>query len=66
MEEELEKLEIKVSYLEDAFMKLNEVIIQQEKTLNASALRIEQLEKKVADLIEITGEARPNRKPPHY
>ena len=28
--------------------------------------RIEMLEKKVEDLIEESGEARPNRRPPHY
>lgn len=64
--ENTEMLEIKVSYLEDTVAKLNDVIIDQERTIGSLIMRIESLEKKVEDLIEVSGEARPNRKPPHY
>lgn len=64
--ENTEMLEIKVSYLEDTVAKLNDVIIDQERTIGCLIMRIESLEKKVEDLIEVSGEARPNRKPPHY
>ena len=64
--ENSEMLEIKVSYLEDTVAKLNDVIIDQERTIGSLIMRIESLEKKVEDLIEVSGEARPNRKPPHY
>lgn len=63
---DIDMLEIKVSYLEDTVSKLNDVIIDQERTIGSLIMRIESLEKKVEDLIEVTGEARPNRKPPHY
>ena len=66
MEEEIETLEIKVSYLESQCDELNNVIIDQEKTIAILEKLIESLEKKVADLIEVSGEARPNRRPPHY
>ena len=63
---DIEMLEIKVSYLEDTVSKLNDVVIDQERTIGSLIMRIESLEKKVEDLIEVSGEARPNRKPPHY
>ena len=37
-----------------------------EKTIALMEKRIEALEKKVEDLIEESGEPRPNRRPPHY
>ena len=64
--EEMEMLEVKVSYLEDMVSKLNDVIIDQERTIGSLLMRIESLEKKVEDLIEVSSEARPNRRPPHY
>ncbi len=64
--EELERLEIKASYLEDTVAKLNEVVIDQERTIGSLIMRIESLEKKVEDLIEVSSEARPSRRPPHY
>ena len=64
--EELEKLEIKASYLEDTVAKLNDVVIDQERTIGSLLMRIESLERKVEDLIEVSSEARPNRRPPHY
>ena len=64
--EELERLEVKVSYLENLAEELNNVVIEQDKTIMMLEKKIEILEKKVEDLIEVTGEARPNRRPPHY
>ena len=64
--EELERLEIKASYLEDTVAKLNEVVIDQERTIGSLLMRIESLERKVEDLIEVSSEARPSRRPPHY
>ena len=64
--EDLERLEIKASYLEDTVAKLNEVVIDQERTIGSLLMRIESLEKKVEDLIEVSSEARPSRRPPHY
>ena len=66
MEEELERLEIQVSYLESQNEELDSVVIEQQKSIDLLARRIEALEKKVEDLIEESGEPRPNRRPPHY
>ena len=66
MSEETEKLEIKISCLESQCDELNSALIEAAKTISVFEKRIEALERKVEDLIEVSGEARPNRKPPHY
>lgn len=66
MNEELEKLEIKVSYLEAQNAELNEVVISQAKEITTLEKKLEILEKKLEDLIEESGSDRPNRRPPHY
>ena len=66
MNEDLERLEIKISYLESQNAELSDVVIDQGKSIAILEKRIEMLEKKVEDLIEESGEARPNRRPPHY
>ena len=65
MNDDIERLEIKISYLESQNAELNDVIIDQGKSIVLLEKRIEFLEKKVEDLIEESGEARPNRRPPH-
>ena len=67
MNEELERVEIKVSYLEAQVAELNEVIIEQQKSIDSLTLKLLQAEKKIEDLIEERGSpTRPNRKAPHY
>ena len=66
MNEDLEKLEIRLSYLEKENAELNEVVLEQDRTIAEMLKRIEKLEMNVQDLIEESGESRPNRKPPHY
>ena len=66
MQEELDALEIKVSYLELKCDELNDVIISQDRAISKMKVQIEALEKKVIDLEEEAGQDRPNRKPPHY
>lgn len=66
MNEDIERLEIKISYLESIAAELNEVVIDQSREINHLKVQVEKLEKKVEDLIEETSEARPNRRPPHY
>ena len=66
MLEELDALEIKVSYLELKCDELDDVIISQDRAISKMKAKIEALEKKVIDLEEEAGQDRPNRKPPHY
>lgn len=66
MSEDIERLEIKISYLESINAELNEVVVELSKEIRHLKVQMEKLERKVEDLIEETGEARPNRRPPHY
>ena len=58
MNEEIENLEIKVSYL---------VVVNQQKEIDALNLSVEKLTQKLQNLIEEAGTPdRPSRRPPHY
>ena len=54
----------------DSMMKqneeLNEVVIEQGKTITHLMVQMEELKKKVKDLMDVTSDERANRKPPHY
>lgn len=65
MNKDLERLEIKISYLEKINEELNEVVIEQAKEINKLSYKLEEMIKKVNQLIELSGEERVNRKPPH-
>lgn len=66
MNEDIERLEIRNAYLEAQVAELNEVVIEQQKSIDNLTMQLQAVAKKVADLIEESGEARPNRRPPHY
>lgn len=65
-EDELDRLEIRISYLEKQNEELNEVVIDQSKTITHLMVQMEEIKKKVKDLMDITADERANRKPPHY
>ena len=65
-EEELDRLEIRISYLEKQNEELNEVVIEQGKTITHLMVQMEEMKKKVKDLMDVTADERANRKPPHY
>lgn len=66
MNEETERLEIKISYLEKQNAELNDVVIEQGRAMALLEMRMKSLEDKVKDLIEESGQDRPSRRPPHY
>ena len=65
-EDELDRLEIRISYLEKQNEELNEVVIEQSKTITHLMVQMEEIKKKVKDLMDITADESANRKPPHY
>lgn len=65
-EDELDRLEIRISYLEKQNEELNEVVIEQSKIITHLMVQMEEIKKKVKDLMDITADERANRKPPHY
>ena len=66
MNEELDKLEMKICYLEDQNAVLNEVVIEQGKEITSLEVKLLNLEKKVQELIEENSPDRPSQRPPHY
>lgn len=67
MDNNIEKVEIKISYLENQVKDLNDVVVNQMKDIDALSIQLLKLEQKVSDLIEEAGDGdRPSRKPPHY
>lgn len=67
MNEEIEKLEIKISYLEAGIAELNDVVIRQQKTVDSLSYSLEKMQEKLQSLIEEVGTPnRPSRRPPHY
>lgn len=66
MEKEIEKLEVKISYLEKQNEDLSEMIYSLEEDLKREKKRVDFLERKIGDLIEELSPDRPSRKPPHY
>lgn len=67
MNEEIEKLEIKVSYLEAGIDELNDVVVQQQKTIDTLSYSLEKMQEKLQSLIEEVGTPnRPSQRPPHY
>ena len=65
-EDELERLEIRLSYLEKQNAELNEVVIDQGKTITHLLVQMEEMKKQVKDLMDVTADERANRRPPHY
>jgi len=62
-EERLIELESKIAYLENYINELNEVVINQEKSIKKLATEIEDTKKQISSGKENLPE---NEKPPHY
>lgn len=65
-EKDIERLEIKISYLEAENEELNEVVVDLNKKVSVLMVQFEEMKKKVKDLIDNSGEERASRRPPHY
>lgn len=67
MENDIERIEVKISYLEAGQEELNEVIIHQQKEIDQLNYLVEKLTEKLKSLIEEVGTPnRPSTRPPHY
>lgn len=65
-EERIENLEIKLTYMEDFIKQIQDVAVEQSKEIEKLKAENRLMIQKIKDLIEVTGEEIPNRKPPHY
>lgn len=66
MDERITNLEVKLAYLEDFMNQLQEVCVEQTKEIELLKKENKMMREKIKDLVELTGEDIPNRKPPHY
>jgi uncharacterized coiled-coil protein SlyX len=67
MEERMDRLEMKIAFLEDAVATLNELVIRQSREYEVLTASVKRLESKFAEFAELAGEpAKADRRPPHY
>ncbi len=64
--ERVEKIEVKLSYLEEMVSQLNVVVVSQQKEMNDLNRQMEALRKKVREIQDGEGGDIPSRRPPHY
>ena len=64
--EEIVKLEIKVSYLEDFVNQLQEVLVNQQEEIKVLQAKVKSLTENLLDISDAVECDIPNRKPPHY
>ena len=58
---------MKISYLEATVAELDEVVVEQQRTIDQLNLALERLDERLNSLIEEVGTPnRPSRRPPHY
>lgn len=62
----MEKVEIKLSYLEETVAQLDGIVASQQKEMEGLRTQLEALKKKVAQLAEEEEREIPDRRPPHY
>ena len=66
-EERLNSIETKIAYQELTVSELNEVVIEQQKTIDRMDKQLKELTDKLNDIAELTGSDRGGiQKPPHY
>lgn len=62
----IDNLEIKISYLEDFMNQIQEIAVEQSKTIEKLKLQINTISEKLKDVSDQLEGDIPNRKPPHY
>lgn len=66
MEERLTNIEMKLAYLEDFLNQLQEVAVENSKTIERLENENKYLSERMKDVSEFLEGDIPNRKPPHY
>ncbi|MFA6845323.1 MAG: SlyX family protein, partial [Sphaerochaetaceae bacterium] len=62
----IDKLEMKLAYMEQTITELNMAVISQNKELGVLQNQVDKLQQKVLELMEDESDSRPSQKPPHY
>lgn len=66
LEKEVVSLQMKISYMEDFMNQIQEVAVEQAKTIEKQAKEIKLMSDRLKDLSEMAEGDIPNRRPPHY
>lgn len=65
-DERITQVEIKLAYLENFMTQIQEVAVEQAKEIEKLKKENKMMISKIRELVELTGEEIPNRKPPHW
>jgi SlyX protein len=66
-EERLYSLETKISYQDQTLAELNNIVFEQQKTIDRLEKSLKKVTDKLNDIAELTGsDSGMNQKPPHY
>lgn len=66
MNQRLTELEIRYSFQSRQVEELNQVICDQQRTIDRLVQRVERLERHLSEIFEAVGPNPPNERPPHY
>jgi SlyX protein len=66
IENRVMELEIKNTHQEETIEQLNQIVIEQQKSITEIARHIEQLQNKILNLQDSNEKERPEPPPPHY
>ena len=66
MEERLTAVEIKLAYMEDFVNQIQEVAVEQAKTIDKLQKEIKLMSEKIREMSNAVEGDIPNRRPPHY
>jgi len=66
MNEEIVAIEMKLAYLEDMVVTLNELVIKQQKQIEHLESGRKDLERQLEEITESGQGSMPHQKPPHY
>ena len=66
IEERIDNLEIKIAYIEDFINQIQEVAVEQAKTIDKLKGEIKLMSNKIREMSDSLEGEIPNRKPPHY
>ena len=65
-ENRIMELEIKNSHLEDTIEQLNQIVFQQQKSIDTISRHLQQIQNKISNLQEGNDKELPEPPPPHY
>ncbi len=66
MERRLTELEIRYSYHDRQIEELSQIVYEHQRTIDRLLARLEQAERRLAEIFQAVGPSPPPERPPHY